>query len=345
MAAALVRTWPIFGQFMTEKSPKRPAADGPASPSELLSGQGALLDWLHAQSGCGQWGVSRERFINAIERSAKKGLPANATAQKLETYLRGLHLEDLALALACAEGIESAWEHFFALYRPYLRTAAAAVLRKSSDSSEACELADSLFSDLYGLESAKGSDRSLFRYFHGRSSLKTWLRAVLSQRHIDALRAGRRFTELPEEESGEARAKLPSEPPAAQIDPHRERYVSCFVRALQSALDAMEPAEKDLLRFYYAEEKTLAEIAKLFGEHESSASRHLEQVRRKLRQSVEQILRNGFGARNGYADQPALSEAEIALSFEYSASDSPIDLEKLLPETKSSGAPARKGTP
>ena len=329
---------------MTEKSPKRPATGGLASLSELLRGQGALLDWLHAQSGCGRWGVSRERFINALDRSAQKGLPANATAQKLEIYLRGLHLEDLALALSCSEGIEAAWEHFFSLYRPYLRAAAAAVLRKSSDSSEACELADSLFSDLYGLETGKGSDRSLFRYFHGRSSLKTWLRAVLSQRHIDAIRAGRRFTELPEEESGEAPVRVPLGPPAAGTDPHLERYVACFVRALQSALDALEPSEKDLLRLYYAEEKTLSEIATLFGEHESSASRHLERVRRELRQSIEQILRNGFGAENGYAAQSALSEAEIALCFEYCASDSPIDLEKLLPEPKSSGSPARKGT-
>jgi RNA polymerase sigma-70 factor len=330
---------------MTEKSPKRSSADGLASFSELLRGQGALLDWLHAQSGCDRWGVPRERFINALERSAQKGLPANASVQKLEPYLRGLHLEDLALALACAEGIEAAWEHFFALYRPYLRAAAAAVLRKSSDSSEACELADSLFSDLYGLESGKGSERSLLRYFHGRSSLKTWLRAVLSQRHIDAIRAGRRFTELPEEESGEAPVKLPLGPPATEADPHRERYVSCFVRALQSALDALEPKEKDLLRLYYAEEKTLAEIAKLFGEHESSASRHLERVRRDLRQSVEQILHNGSGAGNGSTAQSALSEAEIALCFEYSAGDSPIDLEKLLPERKSASSPARKGTP
>jgi RNA polymerase sigma-70 factor len=329
---------------MTEKSPKRSTTEGPAGLSELLRGQGALLDWLHAQSGCGRWGVSRERFINALQRSAQKGLPANASAQKLEPYLRGLHLEDLALALACVEGIEAAWEHFFALYRPYLRAAAAAVLRKSSDSSEACELADSLFSDLYGLESGESSDRSLFRYFHGRSSLKTWLRAVLAQRHIDAIRAGRRFTELPEEESGEAPVQLPLGAPTPEGDPHRERYVSCFVRALQSALDGLDPKEKDLLRLYYAEEKTLAEIAKLFAEHESSASRHLERVRRDLRQSVEQLLRNGFAAENGYAAQSALSEAEIALCFEYSAGDSPIDLEKLLPEGKPSGAPARKGT-
>jgi DNA-directed RNA polymerase specialized sigma24 family protein len=41
-----------------------------------------------------------------------------------------------------------------------------------------------LYADLYS--------KSLFRYFQGRSSLATWLRAVLSQRYVDRIRANRR---------------------------------------------------------------------------------------------------------------------------------------------------------
>src|SRR6202035_4013845 len=100
------------------------------------------------------------------------------------------------LATACMEDRAAAWEHFVNAYRPYLRAAAAAVLRCGSASPEARELADSLFAELYGLADGTRGDRSLFRYFHGRSSLKTWLRAVLAQRHIDVIRAGRRFASL-----------------------------------------------------------------------------------------------------------------------------------------------------
>jgi hypothetical protein len=39
---------------------------------------------------------------------------------------------------------------------------------------------------------------------------------------------------------------------------------------------------------------------------------------------------------------PGLSEAEIALCFEYSAEDTPIDLDKLLPRPKSQGPAAGK---
>ena len=53
-----------------------------------------------------------------------------------------------------------------------------------------------------------------FRYFHGRSSLSTWLRAVLSQRHVDRLRSARRQDPLPEDEAPGA---IPA--PSNDVDP------------------------------------------------------------------------------------------------------------------------------
>src|SRR6266699_2262772 len=222
---------------------------------------------------------------------------------------------------------------------------AAAILRSNAGSAEAGDLADSLFSELYGLAAGQGAKRSLFRYFHGRSSLKTWLRAVLAQRHIDSIRAGCRFEELGEDETGEGPPRALLGPQMQPSEPHRERYVASFTLPVQMALERLEPQEKERLRLYYAEEKTLAEIGRLLGEHESSVSRHLDRVRRDLRRAVEDILRQGIGAANGSAIQPGLSDAEIALCFEYSAEETPIDLDKLLPRAKSPGPAAGKRTP
>ncbi len=350
MAPALVRGSTVgfapLAPKMTEDASKRGSENPLENLARSLDGQTPLLDWLYAKSRGGRWEVPRERFVAALERSAKKALPLGAvTPQKLQDYLGALHLEDLALATACAEGGEAAWEHFFTKYRAYLRAAAAAILRCKAGSADACDLADSLFSELYGLAGGTGAERSLFRYFHGRSSLKTWLRAVLAQRHIDSIRAGRRFEELSEDETGDGRPKTLLGPRMQPGDPHRERYVVSFTRALQAALERLEPQEKERLRLYYAEEKTLAEIGRLLGEHESSVSRHLDHVRRDLRRAVEDILRHGIGAANGFAVQPGLSDAEIALCFEYSAADNPIDLEKLLPRSKSPGPAPGKRTP
>src|SRR4029079_14180055 len=100
-----------------------------------------------------------------------------------------------ALARPWAEGTEPAWDRFVRDYRPVLYRAADAL----DPSGGARELADSLYGDLYGVQ-VRGSDRrSLFRYFQGRSSLATWLRAVLAQRYVDRLRAGRRLTPLPDD--------------------------------------------------------------------------------------------------------------------------------------------------
>jgi len=288
------------------------------------------IDWLFAQADAGRWGLSREQFAVALRRCTEKRLASgNLSADKIDDFLASLHLPDLALAIACLENYEPAWDHFVTEYRGYLRSAAAAVLRCRSGSPEACDLADSLFAELYGLSDGARRDRSLLRYFHGRSSLKTWLRAVLAQRHIDSIRAHRRFDSL-DDESSRISAKIPAIVSFPSADPHRDRYAALFVRALQAALAALDPRDEQRLRLYYAKQMTLAEIGKQLGEHESSVSRNLDRIRLALRHTIEVTLRNGCPAANGFAAELGLSEAQIALCFEYAAADTPFDLEKLL---------------
>jgi len=327
----------------TEHSGNRESVD----PTRLLAERATLVDSLYAQSSAARWGLARERFAAALAHSVQKHFAGGTISPaKLEEYLAALHLEDLALAAACVAGCEAAWEHFVAVYRGYLRAAAAAVLRCSAGSPEACELADSLFAELYGLADGKAGERSLFRYFHGRSSLKTWLRAVLVQRHIDAVRVGRRFVPLDDGEAGSerfgSRQGLALELPA---DPHRERYMKMFRRALDAALARLDPQDSERLRLYYAEEQTLAEIGRRLSEHESSVSRNLERIRRDLRRIVEEMLREGRAPADGFAGDPGLSDAEIALCFEYAAKDAPIDLDTLLPGPSTQGPAAGRQRP
>jgi RNA polymerase sigma-70 factor len=296
-----------------------------------LTGRQPLVDQLFAASGAPSWGLPRTLFAAALEHSARKRFGEESPgAAKIEEYLSTLHLQDLALACACAEGRSDAWDHFVATFRAYMRSAAGAILRCPPDSPAACELADSLFADLYGL-SEGANRRSLFRYFHGRSSLKTWLRAVLAQRHVDALRANRRFTDL-DGAQGHAAPRHTSGAGAEPLrDPHRTELVILFHRTLEVALGLLDPRDKERLRLYYAAEQTLAQIGRTTGEHESSVSRNLERTRRELRQQVEQALRKASSV-DGASPAAGLSDAQIALCFEYAAEDSPIDLDKLLPE-------------
>jgi RNA polymerase sigma factor (sigma-70 family) len=338
---------------MNKDSPNRSEAGRPtarAGTAQIVAASPAKIDWFFAQSKAAQWGLSRDRFAAALQRSAEKRLASGILApEKVEEYLAALHLRDLGLATACMENSESAWEHFVAEYRPYLRAAAAAVLRCSSASPEACELADSLFAELYGLTDGARRERSLFRYFHGRSSLKTWLRAVLAQRHIDAIRAGRRFESLDDDEakppSAQLIQKIPQTVSAPPADPHRARYSTLFVRALQAAIAALDSRDEQRLRLYYSQEQTLAEIGRQLGEHESSVSRNLDRIRLALRRTVEETLRNGCPAANGFAAELGLSEAQISLCFEYASADAPFDLEKLLERRSRTSPPAGRPDP
>ena len=106
------------------------------------------------------------------------------------------HTGDLELARRCAGGEEAAWERFVLEFRPVLYRAADAL----DPGGGARDLADSLYADLFGIGDHAGERQSLFRYFHGRSSLATWLRAVLAQRYVDRLRATRRTDPLPDDD-------------------------------------------------------------------------------------------------------------------------------------------------
>ncbi len=222
------------------------------------------------------------------------------TRVERDRYVASLHVEDLALATACALGRSAAWDRFVLELRPVLYRAADAL----DPAGGAREVADSLYADLYGIKEVDGERRSLFRYFHGRSSLATWLRAVLAQRYVDALRARKRAEPLDDH------ALTLPQPPTQPGDPDRDRLVPLVQQALLAAIAALAAKDRLRLRSYYGSQLTLAEIGRITGEHEATVSRHLSRTRRSLRSAVEQILR-----------EHGLDGAQIARAFELSAED------------------------
>jgi len=314
---------------MAKDTPKR-TTQSSSGLSLLLDGRASLVEQLYAQSQAARWGLTLERFSLSLERSATKRFAGESAArQKIEDYLAGLHVEDLALAAACAAGCESAWEHFFATYRQYLYSAAAAITRRSSSDPYAREFADSLYATLYGRETTIGRV-SLFNHFHGRSKLSTWLRAVLAQRYIDVLRQEKRLEGLQDDEGFEkilpAEQKVDWEP----ADPNRSRYLHLLADALKQAISSLNLLDRTRLISYYLKDLTLAEIGKTMNEHEATVSRKLERVRQELRVKVIAILKSGCAAKNGVDAKPGLDDAQIQLCFEYATEAWPFDFSQLL---------------
>lgn len=316
--------------------PHPPAPNPRSDPTILLHELELRVDSLYAGSRASEWKLTRARFVAALARSiGKRFAEGPASKEDLEEYLAALHVDDLVLASACMEGSEAAWEYFIQTYRGYLRAAAGSIMKGSRSGADAQEMADSLFAELYGLVDGKQGEASLFRYFHGRSSLKTWLRAILAQRHVDRLRQNRRWEPLEREDGVEEHPVSTQDVSTSTPDPHRSRYLRCFVLALTAYLNALDPKDRKRLELYYAREKTLAEIGRFLGEHESSASRNLERTRRELRAKVEECLRSGRHAGDPSRHLPPMSDAEITLCFQYAAEDAQIDFRQIFPEKPS----------
>jgi RNA polymerase sigma-70 factor (ECF subfamily) len=267
--------------------------------------------------------LSVDRFADALARSAARRFrPAALDAvpsAELAAYLESLHVADLALAAACAAGSDAAWDEFMRAHRPALYAAARAVAGEAAGR----ELADLLYADLYGVTERDGRRRPLFDYFHGRSRLATWLRAVLAQRHVDRVRAARRTESLDEDREdaapGARLASLASADPPPE--PDRPRLARLFDEAVAAAVAALAPADRLRLSYYYLHDLTLARIGRLMGEHESSASRKLERARRALRADIETRLH-----------EHGLRPDDVRALVEQAAAEGRMNLDLLEPE-------------
>lgn len=305
---------------------EKPAIGGP-DHTAFVSRHRSLVDRLHARAIAARPGlagrVSADVLGEALSRSvAHRFGDETPTPAEVASYLESLHVGDLALACACAEGHEAAWEQFITEVRPTLYAAARALARHDDTGRE---LADSIYAELYGLETDRAPGgirrgrRSLFRYFHGRSKLTTWLRAILAQRHVDAVRAGRRFEPLGTGDGGGRRVPDPSSTPS-EPDPDRARYLSLMQAALTAALNQLDDRDRMRLSCYYIQAMTLAEIGRLLGEHEATVSRKLDRIRRRLREAVEREL----------TEVSRFTADEIRLCYQYALEDLPFDLKEQL---------------
>jgi RNA polymerase sigma-70 factor len=256
------------------------------SPGGAIRGtrlDGAAATHLHARAGAGRWGVSVNGFHEALERILVRRFGDGAApAEAVLAFAEGLHLEDLALARGCAEGKDAAWEAFVGgQWRDVCRAA-----RAIAGETDGEEIADALLADLFARGAGDGaSRRPLFDYFHGRSKLSTWLRALVAQRHIDRIRATRRLAPL-----DEAAADSRPAPEGDAPDPDRARVLATFHQALDAALTALPVRDRLRLAYYHTDELTLAAIGRLLGEHEATVSRKLQKTRDQLKAAIDAAL-------------------------------------------------------
>lgn len=261
-------------------------------PSKLSSALQSVVDDLvadlHAKGGCEKIGITFESLSEILCEIGAKYSSSLASEDELRPFFLSLRIDELALARACAFGNNSAWEIFLTRYREKLYLSA---LRIAREDSAARELADTLYADLYGTTTRDGQRVSKLSSYTGRGSLEGWLRTVLAQEYVNRYRRTKRLVSL-EEESGEgAQFCAPDPEPSPAIDPR-------LSQATDEVLAYLSGEDRTILSAYYLDGRTLAEIARMLGVHESTISRKLDKLAKSLRkQIIAGLARRGMSRR------------------------------------------------
>lgn len=317
----------------------------------------ADIDALHAAcaGSAPNYGISPETFRVAVRAAIDKYLVDEQnghapTPQEVRQFISELQINDLYLALACAQGSEHAWWEFDQSYRRYIERVARHLASAETDAEE---VIDSVYVELYGTRVVNDVRQSKFATYTGRGTLKGWLRTVVWHAVIDMHRARR--DEVSIDDWSEGGGEMHDRPgwraearggESAMVDRvMRERYRTATLAALDTSLGMLDDHEKLLLLYYHVEGLKLREIARLVEEpasplrrwfqrqskrrtdvpesrvHESTVMRWLEKVYGKVLERFRSELREKSG----------LSEAEIETCVEMATEDlAPEDVRRHL---------------
>lgn len=193
-------------------------------------------------------------------------------------WLQALSLDDLYLARACVLRDENAWDECSRLHFGFMREFAARFLRRE----DAAEISDRVVAELWEKE-------KLARY-EGRSTLRTWLGAVVAHA---ALQAGKAIRRQDERRAG---AESVAESAGAAPEPERDQAARVLADITASAIQRLPSDDKLLLRLHYEQGLSLDQIVTIIGTSKATLSRRLKHLRDMIRNEVEREAREKYRA-------------------------------------------------
>lgn len=177
---------------------------------------------------------------------------------------------DLALTRACAAGDEAAWRELERSYFPYVRAFAQ---RFGLPGHLAEEVAMQVIGDLWRRE-------TIARY-EGRSALRTWLGALVTNAALTARTRMR---------AREARERLAAPPAPGASDTSEGELEAALGEATAAALARLDASSRLVVLLHYEQCLTLEEIGRLVGASKATMSRRLQGIRAGLREEIDRGL-------------------------------------------------------
>jgi RNA polymerase sigma-70 factor (ECF subfamily) len=174
----------------------------------------------------------------------------------------------------------------------------------------------------------EGQRVSKLASYSGRGSLEGWLRTVLAQEYVNRYRRTKRLVSLDEESEEGVQFRAPEPEPIPAAD---RNLAQSLAQATDEALSVLSAEDRMVLSAYYLDGRTLAEIARMLGVHESTISRKVDKLAKSLRkQIVAALIRGGMSRR----------QAEEAL--EVDVRDLQVDIRRSLAQESPSAAFSEK---
>jgi RNA polymerase sigma-70 factor len=214
----------------------------------------------------------------------------DADPERRQNQVARLVLDDLYLALACADGDEDAWREFERTHFAFIRDFAARFLHGA----EAEDLAAAVIADLW--------QRGKIAQFQGRSTLRTWLGAVVTRMALNA-RASTRLR------LAVTAPDLATVDPATPVPTPGDRDARTLGRLVQGAIARLDPEEKLLLLLHFEQGLSLDAMVPLMSASKATLSRRIAAIRDRLRASVEALAAAEGGLRSAEALRHAVGQA------------------------------------
>lgn len=236
------------------------AAAGREPDASAADALGTLLVAAHRE-GQAHWSVALDALVFA------RYLGERVEGDDLAADVAGLHTQDLLLSCACVDGDDAAIRAF---EREYMSTVPAMVSRLQPPATVVDDMRQNLRDRLLV---ASGDRPPAIARYAGRGALAGWLKVVAVRETMALLK--RRGPEAADDEV--ALLSAPGHDP--EFDLMRDRYGDAFRAAFKTALLALSPRDRDVLRGHLVERLSIDQIGSLHGVHRATAARWLVSIR------------------------------------------------------------------
>jgi RNA polymerase sigma-70 factor len=225
-------------------------------------------------------------YASHLNSIIERRLGEYATPDARSAFVSTLHTTDLYLAAACAHSSEHAWVRFSETYKRLIQYLAQA---HCPTMLAADELASSILSYLYLPDS---SGRTRIASYDGRSSISTWLAAIIHRRAVKERRRKDNNTEWLD--SFKDHIDLWAE---AKIELHirSAAYGHAISQAIEKSTKSLTERERFILLLRFQDGISGAEIATILNVHVSTVTRQLQGIYEKLRSEIVASLVEDHG--------------------------------------------------